>query len=178
MTRAVPLTAALLALVCAGGAHAAEHPGRSQIEKDGYKGPATCEECHPGKAKEFLGLVHWKHASIVDNVDRVDPKTEYGMKNRIYTMCNGNDVVNNLKEIPKNADGKSKFTGCNTCHPGNHLSDVGSSGPDAEAAVDCLVCHSTDYDYRQRKPFKDERGRIVMGRTVARRPPSPSANRP
>lgn len=163
MRRSAAVASALIALLQAPGALAAEHPGRSQIEKDGYKGPSTCEECHPGKAKEFLGTVHWKHASKVDNVENLDPKQEYGMKNRIYTMCNGNDIVNNLKEIPKNADGKSKFTGCNTCHPGNHLNDVGSSGPEAEAAVDCLVCHSTEYDFRQRKPYKDEQGRVVMG---------------
>jgi hypothetical protein len=170
MRRSATIASTLLALFVSPAARgaeqrpaAAEHPGRSQIEKDGYKGPSTCEECHPGKAKEFLGTVHWKHASKVDNVDNLDPKQEYGMKNRIYTMCNGNDIVNNLKEIPKNADGKSKFTGCDTCHPGDHLSDVGSSGPEAQAAVDCLVCHSTDYDFRQRKPFKDDKGRVVMG---------------
>ena len=153
----------LLALLSAPAARGAEHPGRSQIEKDGYKGPATCEECHPGKAKEILGTVHWKHASKVDNVSNLDPAIEHGMKNRIYTMCNGNDIVNNLKEIPKNAEGKSKFAGCNTCHLGNHLSDVGSSGAEAAAAVDCLVCHSSYYDLRQRKPFRDDQGRVVMG---------------
>ena len=163
MRAIVKLGSVLVALLCAGVTRAGEHPGRAQIEKEGYKGPATCEECHPGKAKEFLGTVHWKHASKVTNVENLQPGVEYGMKNRIYTMCNGNDVVNNLKEIPKNADGKSKFTGCNTCHPGNHLSDVGSTGPEAEAAVDCLLCHSTDYDFRQRRPLKDERGRVVMG---------------
>ena len=31
------------------------------------------------------------------------------------------------------------------------------------AAIDCLLCHSSSYDYRQRKPFKDEKGRVVMG---------------
>jgi hypothetical protein len=170
MRRSATIVSTLLALFVSTDARgaeqrpaAAEHPGRSQIEKDGYRGPSTCEECHPGKAKEFLGTVHWKHASKVDNVDNLDPRQEYGMKNRIYTMCNGNDIVNTLKEIPKNAEGKSKFTGCNTCHLGDHLSEVGSSGPEAEAAVDCLVCHSTDYDFRQRKPFKDDRGRVVMG---------------
>ena len=86
------------------------------------------------------------------------------MKNRIYTMCNGNDIVNDLKEIPPNPKtGKTKFTGCNTCHPGNHVSDVGSTGTEAESAIDCLVCHSSEYDYRQRKPYKDEKGRVVMG---------------
>ena len=86
------------------------------------------------------------------------------MKNRIYTMCNGNDLVNNLKEIPPSPEtGKTKFTGCNTCHPGDHVSDVGSTGPEAEAAVDCLLCHSSEYDYRVRKPFKNEKGQVVMG---------------
>ncbi|WP_298272503.1 cytochrome C [Geobacter sp.] len=152
-----------LSMLTAIAVSAAEHPGKEYIEKNGYKGPETCETCHPDTARKFLDTVHWKHASKVTNVDNLDPKEEYGMKNRIYTMCNGNDIVNNLKEIPKNAEGKTKFTGCNTCHPGNHLSDVGSTGKKAEQAIDCLVCHSGSYDFRQRKPSKDEQGRIVMG---------------
>ncbi|KAF0220259.1 MAG: hypothetical protein FD174_1339 [Geobacteraceae bacterium] len=158
------LIIALSLVALAATVSAGEHPGRDFIEKNGYKGPATCEECHSGKAREFLSTVHWKHASKVTNVDGLDPDKEYGMKNRIYTMCNGNDIVNNLKEIPKSPEtGKTKFVGCNTCHPGNHLSDVGSTGPEAENAIDCLVCHSADYDFRQRKPFKDEKGQVIMG---------------
>nr|WP_243374431.1 multiheme c-type cytochrome [Geotalea sp. SG265] len=141
---------------------AADHPGRETIEKNGYKGPETCEECHPGTAKNFLNTVHWKHASKVTNVDNLDPKQEYGMKNRIYTFCNGNDIVNNLKATPKNEKGKSKLTGCNTCHPGDHLCDVGSCGTKAEAAVDCLICHSSEYDYSKRKPYTNEKGQVVM----------------
>ena len=164
MKRSSIATAALAIFLGTVPAWGGEHPGKESIQKNGYQGPSTCEECHPGKAREFLGTVHWKHASKVDNVENLDPKQEYGMKNRIYTMCNGNDIVNNLKEIPKSPEtGKTKFSGCNTCHPGNHLSDVGSGGKEAEAAVDCLVCHSTDYDFRKRKPFKDEQGRVVMG---------------
>jgi hypothetical protein len=164
MTR-LSIVAALLGVALAATASiASEHPGKESLEKSGYKGPETCEECHPGTAAAFLGTVHWKHASKVTNVEGLDPKKEYGMKNRIYVMCNGNDLVNNLKEIPKSPEtGKTKFTGCNTCHPGNHLSDVGSTGPEAEKAIDCLVCHSSDYDFRQRKAFKDDKGRIVMG---------------
>ncbi|OYV66365.1 MAG: cytochrome C [Deltaproteobacteria bacterium 21-66-5] len=154
-------------LVVAGtAAQAKEHPGKAYIEKNGYRGPATCEAqgCHPGTAKAFLSTVHWKHASPVANVENLDPGKEYGMKNRIYTMCNGNDIVNNLKEIPPNPKtGKTKFTGCNACHPGNHISDAGSTGKDAENAVDCLVCHSSAYDFRLRKPYKDAAGRVVMG---------------
>ena len=94
-----------------------EHPGKEYMEKNGYRGAATCEECHPGTAARFLNTVHWKHASKVTNVDNLDPKMEYGMKNRIYTMCNGNDIVNNLKEIPKNpVTGKTKFSGVRGLH--------------------------------------------------------------
>lgn len=145
------------------GVFAAEHPGKEYILKNGYQGPKTCEVCHPGKAKEFIGTVHWTHASKVDNVDGVKPGEEFGMKNRIYTMCNGNDVVNNLKEVPANEKGKRKFSGCNTCHPGDHLSDVGSTGPAAEAAIDCLLCHSAKYDFSKRKPYKNQEGVVVMG---------------
>jgi hypothetical protein len=158
--------AMLATLFFASNVFAKDHPGREYIEKNGYKGPATCEECHPGVAKEFLDTVHWKHASKVTNVDNIDPGQEYGMKNREYTFCNGNDIVNNLKETPKNAAGKTKFTGCNTCHPGDpgdELHGVGSTGPAAEASIDCLVCHSSDYDFRLRKPMKDEKGRVIMG---------------
>ncbi|MBI5441143.1 MAG: cytochrome C [Deltaproteobacteria bacterium] len=157
------LGAALLATASAPSL-GAEHPGAESIAKTGYHGPSTCEECHPGVAKAFLQTVHWTHASKAEHVEGVDPAREYGMKNRIYTMCNGNDVVNDLKEIPPSPEtGKTKFSGCNTCHPGNHLSNVGSTGPEAEAAIDCLLCHSSKYDYRKRKPYKDEQGRVVMG---------------
>ena len=160
----ITAAALLCVAVVAATAAAQEHPGKESIAKSGYKGPETCEECHPGTAKGFLDTVHWKHASKVTHVEGLDPKKEYGMKNRVYVMCNGNDVVNNLKEIPKSPEtGKTKFSGCNSCHPGDHLSDVGSRGEAAEKAIDCLVCHSTDYDFRQRKPSKDAQGQVVMG---------------
>ncbi|MFH0783470.1 MAG: cytochrome C [Pseudomonadota bacterium] len=142
--------------------HANEHEGTEYIQENGYQGPKTCEECHPGTAKAFLETVHWKHASKVDHVDNLKAGQEYGMKNRIYTMCNANDIVNNLKEIPPNEAGKTKFSGCNTCHPGDHSVDVGSTGPEAEQAIDCLICHSSKYDFSKRKPVKDKDGKIIM----------------
>lgn len=160
---AAPAAPAVPAAAAPAPAPAKEHPGNDYIKQNGYAGPATCEECHPGTAKAFLGTVHWKHASKVPNVEGVDPSREYGMQNRIYTFCNGNDIVNNLKEIPQNALGKTKLTGCNSCHPGNHLSSVGSTGAEAEAAVDCLVCHSSRYDFSKRKPFKTADGKVAMG---------------
>ncbi len=141
---------------------AKEHPGKAYVLKNGYQGPKTCEKCHPGVAKQILGTVHWKHASKVDNVDNLDPNQEYGMKNRIYTLCNGNDIVNNLKETPPNALGKTKFSGCNTCHLGDHTSAVGSTGAQAEESIDCLICHSSKYDYSKRKAIKKADGSIIM----------------
>jgi hypothetical protein len=142
---------------------AGEHPGNDAIRKSGYQGPQSCEECHPGTARAFLDTVHWKHASRVDNVDNVDPGAEYGMKNRIYTFCNGNDIVNTLKEIPANELGKTKLTGCDTCHPGDGLQDPGATGPAAEAAIDCLLCHSARYDWSKRKPYKTADGQVALG---------------
>lgn len=142
-----------------------EHPGKSFIEQNGYEGPKTCETCHPGKAAEFLDTVHWKHRSPAYSVkEGVDPKQEYGMYNRIYSFCNGNDTVNRLKETPVGTfTKKPNLTGCNTCHPGNNIYGPDSSGAEAEAAIDCLVCHSSTYDFSKRKPYKDEKGRVVMG---------------
>ncbi|MGB8930360.1 MAG: cytochrome c3 family protein [Anaeromyxobacteraceae bacterium] len=156
-------TAALLLAVAAASPAAAEHGGNAEIRKNGYKGPQTCEQCHEGTAKAFTGTVHWKHSSKIPNVDGLDPKQEYGMKNRIYTFCNGNDIVNDLKETSKNEQGKVKLTGCNSCHPGTHVAGVGSTGPEAEAAIDCLVCHSSKYDLSKRKPSKGADGKVVMG---------------
>src|SRR6185369_5807357 len=110
------LLAIAIGLGTTGAMAAKEHPGKEFIQKNGYQGPETCEECHPGTAQKFLDSVHWKHASKVTNVDNLDPAKEYGMKNRIYSFCNGNDIVNNLKETPRNEAGKSKLTGCNSCH--------------------------------------------------------------
>ena len=118
MKRLTLMLLLLLVWGVAASSFAEVHPGREYLEKNGYSGPETCENCHPGTAAKFLRTVHWKHASKVTNVDNLDPHKEYGMKNRIYTMCNGNDIVNNLKETPKSPEtGKSKFSGCNTCHP-------------------------------------------------------------
>jgi len=172
MTMSLRIAAVLAALAAAPGPGRAEEKpapkgghedGKEEILKSGYQGPATCEQCHTGVTKDFLSSVHWKHASKVTNVDNLDPKVEYGMKNRIYTFCNGNDIVNDLKQIPQNALGKTKITGCNACHPGNHLSEVGSTGPEAEGAIDCLICHSSKYDFSKRKPYKTPDGKIAMG---------------
>ena len=172
--KSLPLALLVAALAGAPSARAAETPPAASPApaakpsphaglKDGYQGPATCEKCHPGVAKAFLDTVHWKHASKVTNVDHLDPKLEYGMKNRIYTFCNGNDVVNDLKQVPANELGKTKITGCNSCHPGTHLAGVNADGPEAEAAIDCLLCHSSKYDYSKRKPFKTADGKVAMG---------------
>ena len=56
------------------------------------------------------------------------------MYNRVYSFCNGNDVVNKLKETPVGTHTKkTTLTGCNTCHPGNNIYGPESSGKEAEA---------------------------------------------
>jgi hypothetical protein len=159
------LAAALPLVVFAEPAPAAprHQDGADYIRQNGYQGPKTCETCHEGTARKFLGTVHWKHASRAPHVKGADPKVEWGMRNRSYTFCNGNDIVNNLKESPANEKGKTKFSGCNSCHPGDHVNDVGSTGPAAEASIDCLICHSSAYDYSKRKAFKAADGKVVMG---------------
>ena len=158
---------AVVALLFSVTAYAKDHAeGKAYILKNGYKGSMTCEVCHPGTAKAFLNTVHWKHASRTSRVENVDPKVEYGMKNRIYSMCNGNDVVSNLKEITNTA-GKKKFTGCNSCHFGDKINDVGSTGPAAEASIDCLLCHSAKYDFSKRKTVKLPDGRIKIEKDMS-----------
>ena len=52
-TAAIALAGFVFAISPAGTAIAGEHPGRSQIEKEGYKGPATCEECHAEETERY-----------------------------------------------------------------------------------------------------------------------------
>ena len=166
-TRLLP--ALLLALFAAAPAAATEarptveHSGNDYIKQNGYAGPKTCEECHAGAAKAVTQTVHWTHDSKVTNVDGLDPAKKHGMNNRIYTFCNGNDIVNAVKETAANEQGKVKLGGCNTCHPGDVVNGVGSTGPAAEAAVDCLLCHSSRYDFSKRRLQRREDGKIVMG---------------
>lgn len=150
-------------LLLATVAGAKEHPGNAEIKKNGYRGPTSCDngKCHKGVVKEFMGTVHWTHAGKAPQVENTDPNLEYGMKNRVYTMCNGNEIVNSLKEIV-NDQGKVKYSGCDQCHVGDSINKPGSTGPAAEASVDCLLCHSSAYNFGKRKPFKDEKGRIAL----------------
>jgi hypothetical protein len=161
MPRAIPCLIVLLSALTTAALAAGHEEGRRYMEQHGYQGPATCETCHPGTAREFLQTVHWKHASRVTNVENLPPG-EYGMKNRAYTMCNANEIVNSLREVPPNEQGKTKFTGCDSCHPGDQLSKPGDTGPAAEASIDCLLCHASKYDFSKRTVSKDEKGRPVM----------------
>ncbi len=87
------------------------------------------------------------------------------MKNRIYTMCNGNDIVNNLKEIPAEPEnGEDEVHGLQHLPPGEPHQRRGEhrdGGGEPRSTASCAT--PPTYDYRQRKPFKDEKGRVVMG---------------
>jgi cytochrome c2 len=154
---------ALAAALLASPARAGHEAGAAYVKDHGYDGPRTCEVCHPGTARAFLDTVHWTHAARTSRVKGADPKVAWGMLNRSYTFCNGNDLANDLKESPPNAAGRTKFSGCSSCHPGDHLSGVGSTGPQAEQAIDCLLCHARDYDYSKRRPRRTSDGRVAMG---------------
>jgi hypothetical protein len=158
----VRLAVTVIALVMASPAWAGEHPGKAYIQEHGYQGPATCEQCHKGVAREFLQTVHWTHASTAPHVEGIDPKKTYGMKNRHYTMCNGNEIVNALQEVRLGNSEQVRYTGCDSCHPGDGISKAGSTGPQAEAAIDCLMCHSSAYDYSKRKAYRNEQGQVAI----------------
>jgi hypothetical protein len=156
------LALTIIALGIASLAWAGEHSGNAYIKEHGYQGPATCEVCHKGVAAEFLKTVHWTHASTAPHVEGTDPTKTYGMKNRHYAMCNGNEIVNALQEVRLGGTGQVKYSGCDSCHPGDGVHTSGSTGPGAEAAIDCLMCHSSAYDFSKRKAFKNEQGKVAI----------------
>ncbi len=123
----------------------AEPPEPHQYIEE-YKGPETCEMCHPGATDE---VIHSNHYTWEEKLDHYSPIP--GTIARINWL----GVLNEKLKIPG---------GCGRCHIGG--------GPlpkppdqvteEDKARIDCLICHSPTYDTNVRFPTRDEQGNWVL----------------
>jgi len=88
---------------------------------------ATCLECHPDAASEYMQTTHWTWESKPFDVPwRSEPVT-IGKINQINNFCIG--TQGNQKQ-------------CMTCHAGYGWEESGDYDFSQELNVDCLACHA------------------------------------
>jgi hypothetical protein len=111
-----------------------------------YNGPATCAVCHGDVADELIHAVHYSWEQKMDHYSPIA-----GTIARINWL----GILNEELSIPG---------GCGRCHVG---SGALPKAPDEvtdedKAGLDCLICHSPNYDLEQRFPVQTEDGEWVL----------------
>ena len=144
------LSLSFVLLLCAGmvfgtaPAYADAPEPHQYIEE--YKGPQTCELCHPGATDD---LIHSQHYLWSEKLDHYSPIP--GTIARINWL----GVLNEKLKIPG---------GCGRCHVGGGPlpKPAAQVTKEDKAKIDCLICHSPAYDMSVRFPTKDENGNWVL----------------
>ncbi|WP_036219751.1 tetrathionate reductase family octaheme c-type cytochrome [Marinobacter sp. ES-1] len=88
---------------------------------------AACLECHTEAGEQIRGTTHWTWL-----YDHQETGQTLGKSKVINSFC-GMAVTNESR--------------CTSCHVGYGWKDMNQPPPQAENAVDCLVCHDTTGDY-------------------------------
>ena len=138
------LAALLLILLTSTPAWADPPPEHQYIEA--YTGPETCEVCHLDAAEQVMHSVHYTWAEKMDH----------------YSPLPGSIARINWLGI-LNPDMKIAG-GCGRCHVGGGImpGTPAAETPEAQAKIDCLICHAEVYDMNARYPEKDENGNWVL----------------
>jgi len=126
-----------------------------------YEGAETCEECHPGKINEVMNSTHYKLMSklpldfLYTNSEATE-KAPYAQSGFILQPSPFWATLPQINWLYTIEDDPSTpeidvIGGCGTCHIGYGLEPftarsaiLPSSGE--EHNVDCLVCHSQEYE--------------------------------
>ena len=135
--------ATALGLLAAAPSHAVSHYG---FFGNTYSGPSTCEECHPGKAQEILGSIHYTWRTP-------NPKLAYpgggahGMIDRFCALVGSSAMLNYYADLA----GYQCSSACGKCHVGKYppFPDP-TTGQTSRAQIDgldCLICHAADGHY-------------------------------
>jgi hypothetical protein len=109
-----------------------------------YEGAKTCSTstCHPGKALEVHGSVHYQWQGPTPGVPNLGGKKagKWGSINDFCTYPN----INFLFQMT-NLVGTTVVTGCGNCHAGRGLPPSPTATQAQLDNVDCLMCHSDLY---------------------------------
>lgn len=123
-----------------------------------YKGPQTCEQCHPGMIEQVQQTVHYKfESSVPENYlfDEEGNPREINRSGKLWKLCGFPTTMpqfnwmGSLKDSPDTPH-IDKPGGCGRCHIGIGMKPFTAVGKtevqDNEASnVDCLVCHAQNY---------------------------------
>lgn len=128
---------AVLALAVVSVAQGAERspPTADHSKFEALKGPfedatevtEACLGCHTEAADQVKGTTHWTWL-----YDHPETGQQLGKSKVINSFC-GMAVTNEAR--------------CTSCHVGYGWEDMNQPPPQADSAVDCLVCHDTTGDY-------------------------------
>jgi hypothetical protein len=109
-----------------------------------YEGSKTCSttECHPGKALEVHGSVHYQWQGPTPGVPNLGGKIagKWGSINDFCTYPNINFLFQMTNLVPATV-----VTGCGACHVGRGLPPSPTATQAQLDNVDCLMCHSDLY---------------------------------
>ncbi len=120
-----------------------DHTGRFA---NGYTGSASCLGCHPGKADEVMGSVHYTWRT--PNAKLAFPGGgSHGMIDRFCALVGSSAMVNYYADLGAHKGS----TACGKCHVGDGLpfpdAATGQFSAAQKNAVDCLVCHASAGNY-------------------------------
>jgi len=136
------------------------HPDNDAIKEDGYQGVQTCAACHQDAVDEITNTVHWYLASPIRNVQGLPDGSWWGMVNRECALAGSTTLAN--WTASNNGKYSVQSAGCGVCHIGSLTvpPTPGKIATDSEKnTVDCLVCHSENYDWSKRATLvKDSTG--------------------
>ncbi len=135
------LAGLLSALLLLPGVVLAQPPEPHQYIQE-YVGPATCEMCHAGVTEDVMHSVHYTWNEKLDHYSPI-PAT--------IARINWLGMLNEDLGIPG---------GCGRCHTGAGAmpGDPDQATVADEAQIDCLICHSPNYDLGLRFPIQNEDG--------------------
>jgi hypothetical protein len=119
-------------------------PALAQHTLTTYEGAKTCSTstCHPGKALEVHGSVHYQWQGPTPGVPNLGGKTagKWGSINDFCTYPN----INFLFQMT-NLVGATVVAGCGSCHVGRGLPPSPTASQEQLDNIDCLMCHSDLY---------------------------------
>ena len=111
-----------------------------------YTGPAACLQCHPGKADEVMGSVHYTWRTP-------NPKLAYpgggshGMLDRFCGLVGSSAMLNYTADFGAHKGSSA----CGKCHVADQLPFPNpATGQFAQAqkdGLDCLICHASAGNY-------------------------------
>ncbi len=120
-----------------------------------YNGAKTCLECHEEEAADVFRSIHYQWRGASPNITNGGSQL-LGKLNTINDFCTNPSI--SWIGVLTNNDGNIISNGCSKCHVGLGLKPTAEMTPAQLENIDCLVCHSANY---QREVVKKSDGTLA-----------------